>query len=139
MQETCKNCFGSKKRSTTLLQEKTGKHECRNLTATYISALVLICFRLKQGRATFFRPETIVANFLFLMVSPFKVLVNHSAKRQFLVLHCRLTADVVCSNNFQCDCKCALTTPSRLIYLRLEFHLYTIMINIDKCNIIVKC
>ena len=35
MQETRNNCFGSKKRSTTLLQGKTGKHECRNVTATY--------------------------------------------------------------------------------------------------------
>ena len=34
MQETRNNCFGSKKRSTTLLQAKIGKHECRNVTAT---------------------------------------------------------------------------------------------------------
>ena len=36
MQETRNNCFGSKKRRTTLLQLKTGKHECRNVTATYL-------------------------------------------------------------------------------------------------------
>ena len=30
MQETHNNCFGSKKRSTILLQAKTGKHECRS-------------------------------------------------------------------------------------------------------------
>ena len=34
----------------------------------YISVLVLTCFRLTKGRATFFRPETIVASFLHLMV-----------------------------------------------------------------------
>ena len=34
MPETRNNCFGSKKRSTTLLQAKTVKHECRNVTAT---------------------------------------------------------------------------------------------------------
>ena len=33
MQETCNNCFGLKKHSTTLLQAKKGKHECRNVTA----------------------------------------------------------------------------------------------------------
>ena len=31
MQETHNNCFGSKKRNTTLRQEKTGKHESRNI------------------------------------------------------------------------------------------------------------
>ena len=34
----------------------------------YISALVLSCFRLKKDRATFFRPETIVASFLHSML-----------------------------------------------------------------------
>ena len=56
----------------------------------YISALMLTCFRLKKGRAKFFRPETIVASFLRLMVLSFKVLSNHSSKRQFLVLNWRL-------------------------------------------------
>ena len=37
MQETRNNCFGSKRRSTTLLRAKTGKHECRNVTATYVA------------------------------------------------------------------------------------------------------
>ena len=50
MQETRNSCFGSKERSTTLLQAKTGKHECRNVT--------------------------IVARFLHLMVLFFKVLLN---------------------------------------------------------------
>ena len=53
----------------------------------YISALVLTCFRLKKSRATFFRPETIVASFLHLMVLFFKALLNYSSKRQSLVLH----------------------------------------------------
>ena len=39
MQETRNNCFGSKKRSTTLLQAKTGKHECRNVTARFQSVI----------------------------------------------------------------------------------------------------
>ena len=33
MQKPRNNCFESKKRSTTLRQAKTGKHECRNVTA----------------------------------------------------------------------------------------------------------
>ena len=72
MQETRNNCFGSKirstnaemLRSTTLRQAKTGKHECRNVH--YISTLVLTCFRLTNGRAAFFRPETIIVSFLHL-------------------------------------------------------------------------
>ena len=35
MQETRNNCFGSKKRSTTLRHAKKGKHECRNVLASY--------------------------------------------------------------------------------------------------------
>ena len=64
MQETHNKCLGSKIYSTTLLQAKTGKHKGRNalVRCYYISALVLICLRLKKGRATFFRPETIVAS-----------------------------------------------------------------------------
>ena len=55
-----------------------------------ISALVLNCFRLKKDRATFFRPETIVASFLHWMVILLKVLFNHFLKRQFVVLHCHI-------------------------------------------------
>ena len=87
MQETRYNCFGSKMRSMTLRQAKAGKHECRNIAVTYetyifrtyqhISALVLTCFRLTKGQAVFFRPETIVASFLHLMVLLSKVLLNH--------------------------------------------------------------
>ena len=44
----------------------------------YILALVLTCFRLTMGRATYFRPETIVTSFFHLMVLLSKVLLNHS-------------------------------------------------------------
>ena len=44
MQETRNNCFGSKKCSTTFRQAKTGKHEYRNVTATYIFSTRNICF-----------------------------------------------------------------------------------------------
>ena len=53
----------------------------------YFSALVLTCYRLKKGRATFYQPETIVANLLLLTVLFFKVIFNHTSKRQFMVLH----------------------------------------------------
>ena len=43
----------------------------------YISALVLNCFRLTKSRAMYFRPETILASFLHVMVLLFKVLFNH--------------------------------------------------------------
>ena len=39
MQETPNNCFESKIHSTTLCQEKAGKHECRNII--YIGTLLL--------------------------------------------------------------------------------------------------
>ena len=44
--------------------------------------------RLMKGHAMFFRPETSVASFLHLMVLFFKVLLNHTSKCRFLVLHC---------------------------------------------------
>ena len=84
MQETRKNCFGSKIRSTILRQTKTGKHEC---LLTWV--LVLTCFRLTKGRAVYFPPETIVASFLHLMVLLPKVSFKHSCKRQLVVLHCQ--------------------------------------------------
>ena len=37
MQETGNICFGLKKQSMTLLQEKTDKHECRNATPTHVA------------------------------------------------------------------------------------------------------
>ena len=59
---------------------------------SYNPALVLTCFRLKKGRDTYFRPETIVASFLHSMVLLPKVLSNHFWKRQFVVLHCHTHA-----------------------------------------------
>ena len=41
--------------------------EIKQQCCCYISALVLFCFRLTMGRATFFWPETIVVSFLHLM------------------------------------------------------------------------
>ena len=57
MQETCNNCFGSKKCNTTLHQAKTGKHECRNITEM---------------------SKTIVASFMHLMMLFYKVIINHT-------------------------------------------------------------
>ena len=42
MQEARNDCFGLKKHSSTLLQAKTGKHECRNVTATYFAVTFTI-------------------------------------------------------------------------------------------------
>ena len=75
MQETHNNCFGSKKRCTSLHQAKTGNHEYRNITAMYktkyfliyayyISHSCLPVFCLVKGHDMLFRPKTIVANFL---------------------------------------------------------------------------
>ena len=58
----------------------------QHVRCCYISALVLTCFRLKKGRATFFLPETIVASFLHLMVLFFKVLLSHL--QNVLILPC---------------------------------------------------
>ena len=105
MQETLNNCFGLKKCSMTLLQAKIGKHKCRNVTQTffdlklhccYISALMLTCFLLTKGRTTYFWPETIVASFLHIMVLLFKVLFNHSWKRQFVVLRYHASLSKIC-------------------------------------------
>ena len=78
MHGTRNNCFGSKKCSTILCQARTVKHECR---CCYISAFVVICYRLTKYLATLFPPETIVANFLHLMVVFFKVIFNYTSKR----------------------------------------------------------
>ena len=53
----------------------------------YISSQMLACFRLTKGRATFFQLEIIVASFLHLMLLLYKVILNHTSKRQFVVLH----------------------------------------------------
>ena len=54
MLETRNNCFGSKMRSTTLRQTKTGKHECRNLTATWYVGTLLLHF---DTRVYLFSPD----------------------------------------------------------------------------------
>ena len=113
MQETRNNSFRSKKLSTILCQAKTGKHDCRNITATYaavilryisclvrfcyVAALVLTCFRLTTGRPTFYPPETIVASFLHLMVLFLKLIFNYALKRQFVGIHCHRGCTFVCS------------------------------------------
>ena len=51
------------------------------------SALVLTCFRLKKGRATFFRPETIVESFLHLMVIQ-KILLSGSLFLSYMCSTC---------------------------------------------------
>ena len=79
MQETRNNCFGSKKRRTTLLQSKTSKHECRNVTATLVlhSGTRAYLFSPEEGSCYVFRPETIIASFFHSMVLLSKVLFNH--------------------------------------------------------------
>ena len=88
-QEWPKNSLGNNtircKKLATIVSSRKNVHCC------YISALVLTCFRLMKGRATFFQPETIVASFLHLMVLLFKVLLNHSSKCHFLVRHCHFS------------------------------------------------
>ena len=44
MQETRYNCFESKIRSTTLLQERIGKQECRNIIATLLFCSTLLLY-----------------------------------------------------------------------------------------------
>ena len=51
MQETCNNCLGLKKCSTTLLQAKTVKHECRNAIATTL--LLLLRFSTRNNCCEF--------------------------------------------------------------------------------------
>ena len=68
---------------------KGGDRVTAMLRCCYISALVLTCFRLTKGRVKFFRLETIVDSFFHLMVLFFKVILNHTSKRQFVVPFCR--------------------------------------------------
>ena len=51
---------------------------------------MLTCYSLKKDHATFYRPETIVASLLLLMVLSLKVNFNLTSKRQFVVLHFRI-------------------------------------------------
>ena len=53
MQETRNNCFGSKKRCTSLRQAKSDNHECQNLTENVFSTLALYF----STRAYLFSPE----------------------------------------------------------------------------------
>ena len=109
MQETRNNCFGSKKSSTTLRQAKTGKHECRNVTAT--------C----QGRATFFRPETIIESFQSAII--FKVIFNHTSKRQFVVLLFRISTKwpkQVIKESFEIIIKASRIFFKFTIYIKLQ-------------------
>ena len=77
----------------------------------YIWALVLTCFRLTKGRATHFRPETIVASFLHLMVLLSKVLLNHSWKQSSSNLWCFVNIFVIFSLVDSCDIRhmCSLS------------------------------
>ena len=92
MQETRNNIFGSKNVARPFFRRKqlSTSAEMEQQRCCCISALVLNSFRLKKGRATFFRPENIVASFLHSMVLLPKVLLNNSWKRQFVVLHCHI-------------------------------------------------
>ena len=56
--------------------EKTG-FRSSSVRCCYISELMLACFRLTMGLATYFRRETIIASFLHLMVLLFNVFFNH--------------------------------------------------------------
>ena len=78
MQKTRNNCLGRKN-----FQYHFSKLLLHFGTRAYLLSP-------EKGCATvFFRPETIVASLLHLMVLFFKVLLNHCSKRQCLVLHCR--------------------------------------------------
>ena len=60
-------------------------------------ARVLAYFCLMKC-VTFFQSETIVASFLHSMVLFPKVLLNHSWKRQFVVLHCHISIRIFFKN-----------------------------------------
>ena len=133
MQETRNNCFGSKKCSTILLQVKTGKHKSRNVHCCYVSTLVLTYFPLTKGRATFFRPETIVVSFLHLMVLFYKVIFNHTSKCHFVVLLFFMTIMVVltlCNNLFSFQDRNRFSYTTIIISVSLlEFYTDFIILN----------
>ena len=125
MQETRNNCFVSKKRCTTLHQMKTSKHECLNLTATYIALILcytrclVFCYYITlytllsrfllyfSTHAYLFLPDhglcyvfSIQNNcwvFLASYVLFLKVIFNHASKRQFVVLHYHIRCTFVSS------------------------------------------
>ena len=78
MQETRNNCYILLDRKNVarpfVIRKQVSTCAVR---CCYISALVLTCFHLTKGRATFFRSKTIFACFLHLIVLLFKVLLNH--------------------------------------------------------------
>ena len=55
----------------------------KNRFSCYFLALVLTCYHLKKGCATFYRPETIVASLLLLMALSFKVIFNQTMLNSF--------------------------------------------------------
>ena len=77
-------CFGYKKRNTTIRQAKTG------IAATYVGVILgysfLHIFTRRRVVIRFFQPETTVAIFLHLIVSIFKVFIIYFLKSQFVVL-----------------------------------------------------
>ena len=62
---------------------------------------MLAWFRLTKVRATYFRPERIVASFLYLIVFLSKVLPNHSIIITLTVTHCLLGSEFFYSQNIQ--------------------------------------
>ena len=76
------------------------------ITATYVAvafqySCLPVCFHLMKGRAMYFRPETIVASFLHLMVLLFKMLLNHTSKCQFMVYYCQMSSVIETFYYFQ--------------------------------------
>ena len=55
---------------------------CKKLIAVILRHSCLHIFRQMKGCVMFFRPETIVASFLHLMVLAYKPLINHFSKFQ---------------------------------------------------------
>ena len=98
-----------------------------NVHFCYIPALMLTCFRLTKDCATFFWPETIIANFLHLMVLFYKVIFNHSSKRQFVVIRFR----VIILDNF-----CHHKTKKILFYYLFCFILFT---HLKKYVFVILC
>ena len=127
MQETWNNCFGQKKVARPFVRREQVITSARIWQQRIrISILVLTCFRMTMGRATFFWHETIVASFLHLMVLFFKVMFNHASKRQFVVLHFHIiviTVQVswldILLDEFSIACIC-ITLSARNISLNMK-------------------
>ena len=76
MQESSNNCFGSKKRSMTIRQAKTGKHELIFRTPAYM-------FSPDEGSCYVFSTPNNCCEFFASYGVTFHVLSNHSLKRRF--------------------------------------------------------